>query len=166
MGTKTGPGNLVWFRAGDPALTEEGDGGPEDQPYGMVEAMVKVDQPGETAVLTFYLSEPAPDNSDWYAHDEADGWRVLSEYATFNEDRDEITLTLTDGGPADTDGTADGTVTLASGLGVNTVEDDGGDGGICLIASAASDSGSGKYWKFMAFLLVMGIALSGKKRQM
>jgi hypothetical protein len=166
MGTKTGSGNLVWFQAENPVVVEEGDNGPDDQPYGMMDALVKVGQPGETAVLTFYLSEPAPENSDWYAHDEADGWRMLSEYATFNEDRDEVTLTLTDGGPADADGTADGTITLDSGLGVNTVEDDGGDGGICLIASAASGSGSGESWKFMAFLLVMGIALSGKKRQM
>jgi hypothetical protein len=169
MGMKSGPGNLVWFEAVNSVVSEEESDGPDDQPYGMIEIVMKVDEPGGSASITFYMGETAPDNSAWYAHSEAGGWRTLGEHAVFNENRSEVTLTLTDGGPFDSDGLMDEFITFSSGLGVNdAAAEEGGDSGssgICLISSSASNSGDGNAAKILFALFLLGIVISNTKRR-
>ena len=74
------------------------------------------------------------------------GWHDFSDYAEFNDDRDQVTLTLTDGGLGDDDGIADGIIVDPSGLGSAPPTPPapsgggGGGGGSCFIATAAYGS--------------------------
>ena len=109
-------GHLVGLRAIDPA---DLPGRPEtagDMPYGLLDFSVRVDQPGDTARVTVYLPEPAPEGYGWFKHHPETGWTDFSDHAAFNADRTAVTLTLVDGGIGDDDGVADGVIHDPSGL--------------------------------------------------
>ena len=64
-----------------------------------------MDQPGDEAVVTIYLSEPAPFGAVWYKFDPVNKiWQDYSEYTEFSDDRKSVYLTLLDGGFGDADG--------------------------------------------------------------
>ena len=92
---------------------------PENIIYGLLDAEIRADTPGGTAIVTVFLPEPAAGGAEWHEYKEADGWRGYGNDAVFNETRDRITLTLTDGGTRDnsTLSVPDGFIRSLSGLG-------------------------------------------------
>jgi hypothetical protein len=89
---------------------------PENLIYGLIDLEVKVASAGGTATVTIYLPNPAPDDYKWFKYDPDKGWYDYSANAVFNEARDQVTLTLVDGGTDDADGTANGTIVVSSGI--------------------------------------------------
>jgi hypothetical protein len=133
----------------DPATMPARSGMPENLIYGLVEMEVRVSVPGATTTVTIFLPSPAPDGYGWYKYNDTAGWMDYNGNAAFNPARDEVTLTLTDGGIGDDDGVANGVIVDPSGLGtfssstgsstVFTTSSDWGSGG-CFIATAAYGS--------------------------
>ena len=91
-------------------------GRPNGMPYGVVSFRIEVNQPGDTAYVSIYLSEPAPADARWVKYDLANGWYDFTSHATFSPDRRQVTLRLTDGGPGDGDGAINGVILDPSGL--------------------------------------------------
>jgi len=123
---------------------------PEDFSIGLIDMHIKVASPGATTSVTVYLPTPAPEGYKWYKYNSSDGWIDYSANAVFNATRDEISLTLTDGGLGDDDKDANGVIADPSGLGIsfttpssNSVTTTAGDWGSisgCFIATAAYGS--------------------------
>jgi hypothetical protein len=78
----------------------------------------------------------------WYKYGSNNGWYDYSDHAEFNADRDQVTLTLVDGGIGDDDGVANGVIADPSGLASPSISftPTGGGGGSCFIATAAFGS--------------------------
>ena len=101
---------------------------------------ITVDTYGDTVEVTVYLSEAAPDDYGWYKYLPGSGWLDFSANARFNAARDQVVLTLTDGGPGDDDGVVNGVITDPSGLGTDqdapfiSISGGGGSGG-CFIST-------------------------------
>jgi hypothetical protein len=104
----------------------------------------------------------------------AGGWINFSGYAEFNAARDQVTLTLTDGGVGDDDGVVNGVILDPSGPGVAsqaalvgdvgdspssvpaTASDWGGGGG-CFITAAGCETGAkstSRWWNSFRDMLV------------
>ena len=97
-----------------------------DLAFGLLDLKVKPNLPGGVVSITFHLSEMALDSQSWFKFNPTSGeWTDYSEVtdvngyigAVFNSARDEVTITLIDGGIGDDDGTADGMIIDPSGLG-------------------------------------------------
>jgi hypothetical protein len=116
--------SIVSIEAEDPdALGADADtaGKPESMPYGVLNFKLIVDQPGDEAVVTIYLSEPAPNNAFWYKFDPVNKvWLDYSEFTEFSADRKSVYLFLVDGGFGDADGTENGIIIDPLGLGVSS----------------------------------------------
>jgi hypothetical protein len=110
-------GNLISLVAVDPATVPDTTNRPENLIYGLIGMQVKVAAPGDTANVTIYLPNPAPDGYKWFKYGPNKGWYDYSDNATFNALRDQVTLTLTDGGDGDDDGVDNGVIFDPSGLG-------------------------------------------------
>ena len=130
---------------GDPMAIQEGGGGsitsispmnpaslpaagemPEDMIFGLLDMQVKPDTPGATVTITIFLPQPAPAGYKWYKFNPRTN--VWTDYtattdtsgakgAVFNAARDQVTLTLVDGGIGDDDGIRNGVIEDPSGLG-------------------------------------------------
>ncbi|GAH10811.1 unnamed protein product, partial [marine sediment metagenome] len=105
--------------------------------------LIKADAVGGTAKVTFYLESKAGNNDKWSKYKDSTGiWEDCGAYASFNAARDQVTLTLVDGGDGD-DGPADGWIVDPSGLSspaaTTSSGGGGGGGGGCFIATAADD---------------------------
>jgi len=86
-------------------------GKPADMPFALINFKIAVGKPGDTAVVKLYFSKAASSSSKWYQYDAiADRWYDFSAYAKLAGDRRSVTLTLTDGGPGDADGVANGVI--------------------------------------------------------
>jgi hypothetical protein len=141
-------GNLISLVAVDPATVPDTTNMPENLIYGLIGMQVKVAVPGDTATVTIYLPNPAPDGYKWFKYGLNKGWYDYSANATFNIARDQVTLTLTDGGDGDDDSVDNGVILDPSGLGTAPATDGGvpllggggGGGGGCFIATAAFGS--------------------------
>ncbi|MDM8536181.1 Calx-beta domain-containing protein [Desulfobacterales bacterium HSG17] len=90
---------------------------PENLAYGRIDTDVLASGTGKKACINYYLEEPAIEGALWYAYTSALGWFDFSENVVFSEDRKLVTVTITDGGTEDEDGTANGYVIFLSGLG-------------------------------------------------
>ncbi len=117
----------------------------------MLDLAITVDEPGGEIRVTIHLNEPAPEGYSWFKYTSKDGWMDFSDHARFNPARDQVTITLVDGGIGDDDGVANGMIVDPSGLGkapqsVNLDSggsSSGGGGGGCFISSAGDfDSSS------------------------
>ncbi|MEW6078094.1 MAG: choice-of-anchor U domain-containing protein [Thermodesulfobacteriota bacterium] len=86
-----------------------------DFPYGLISFRLTVENPGDTATVTFYFPEPLPEGTVWYKYDTVNGWRDFSAWARFSEDRRSVVLTLVDGGAGDADGVVNGVIVDPSG---------------------------------------------------
>ncbi len=132
--------------------------------YGLIEIHIKVADKGDSATAVIYLPASVPDDYRWYQYDSAQGWSDLTGIAVFNDTRNQITITLTDGGTGDGDGFADGFITGIYGLGTPPAAEESSDegGGGCFIAgSAYSGSCSGDMGLIaFIFIVVLIIALS------
>jgi hypothetical protein len=144
IGIKEGSGgDLVSLEVIDPSTIADTADRPEDLLYGLIDMQIKCHDVSGTAIVTIYLPEPAPDGYKWYKYGSNVGWYDYSNYAVFNLNRTQVTLTLIDGGIGDDDGIADGMISDPSGLGTaptNPPPSGGGGGGGCFIATAAYGS--------------------------
>jgi len=76
---------------------------------------IAVTKPGAQATVKLYFSQAAPLGIKWYRYDPAYGkWYDFSTYAIFAADRKSVALSLTDGGPGDADGVANGVIVNTS----------------------------------------------------
>ena len=136
---------------------------PDNLIYGLVEMEVRVAAPGAPTTVTIFLPSPAPDGYGWYKYNDTAGWTDYNGNASFNPARDQVTLTLEDGGKGDDDGVANGVIVDPSGLGTSssssgsstgtTTSTNWGGGGCfiaasaygCVMAPAAKNSGAVKF---------------------
>jgi len=131
----------------DPDTISDTTNKPDEMPLGIITFKVTVDNPGDTAELVVYLSEPAPSGAKWYKYDTIHGWQDYSAHATFSPDGTYVTLALKDGDYGDMDGTANRIIVDPSGLAAASTPSplppapsSGGGGGGCFIATAAYGS--------------------------
>ena len=110
-------GNLISLYAVDPNSIGDTTGKPENLIFGLIDLEIKADAPGATAIVTIYLPQQVPVDYGWYQYSSTAGWIDYSEGAAFNLLRDEVTLTLTDGGSGDDDGVTNGLISDPSGPG-------------------------------------------------
>ena len=149
---------LMWT---DPDTIDDTQNKPDDIPLGLVSFKVLVDNEGDTAEVTVYLSEPAPAGARWYKYDAINGWVDYSAHAVFSADRTSVTLQFMDGGFGDADGVANAIIIDPSGFGV-AIDDGGGGGGAsggCLISTAAYGFRMPK--GSLALVLLFGCLLMG-----
>ena len=92
-------------------------GKPNSMQFALINFKIAVAKPGDQAVVKLYFSKAASYFSKWYKYDPiADRWYDFSAYAKFAGDRRSVTLTLTDGGPGDADGVANGVIVDPAGI--------------------------------------------------
>jgi hypothetical protein len=148
IGIKAGMGSHITSLQ---AVSPDTIGDPEDQPdnliYGLIDMEITVDTAGGTVEVTLYLPESAPEDYTCYKYlHGSGGWIDFSANTVFNTERDQVVLTLTDGGDGDDDGIANGVIIDPTGLGTDpdapsTPIDEGGDsdegdgGGGCFIST-------------------------------
>ena len=105
-------------------------GSPEYFPFGLISFKLRMNQPGDQAVITVYFSEPAPAGGRWFKYDPIEGtWTDYSSQAEISADRQSITLYLEDGGDGDADGTVNGIIVDPSGLAVSSASTGSSGGG-------------------------------------
>jgi hypothetical protein len=135
------------------------EGKPEDLMYGVIGTQIKCN-PGETVALAMIFQAQVPDDYTvfkyGYRFDETiqqyeanESWYDYSSDVTFNQDRTQVTLTLTDGGAGDHNRAGDGMIVDPASIGaapavqpqdpVAPTGDTGGGGG-CFIETAVSGS--------------------------
>ena len=122
----------------DPATIADTQNKPDEMPLGLISFKLAVDNPGDIAQVTVYLSEPAATDAKWYKYDTVNGWQDYSAHATFSGDRNSVVLELKDGDYGDVDGVANGIIVDPSGPGTASVTaapppPSGGGGGGCFI---------------------------------
>jgi hypothetical protein len=110
-------GNMTNLSPVDPDSIVDTIGKPENLIFGLIDLEIKVGTPGDTAVVTIHLPQAVPEGYGWYQYSSTEGWVDYSAGAVFNADRDQVTLTLTDGGAGDDDGVANGVIVDPSGAG-------------------------------------------------
>ena len=151
-------------------------GKPTTMPFGIISFKIAVSKPGDQAVVNLYFSEAAPAAGRWYKYDSVtDKWIDFSTHAKFSPDRLSVTLTLTDGGPGDADGVANGVIIDPSGLGVqeagsfnnnesgNSGSSGGGGGGAGCFIDTTADREMGD--TLLSYLGLLGLlSLSHLKR--
>ena len=132
----------------DPATMPASSGKPDNLIYGLLEIEVRVSSPGATTTVTIFLPSPAADGYGWYKYNDTVGWTDYNGNAAFNPARDQVTLTLEDGGTGDDDGVVNSVIVDPSGLGTSsssgsstgTTTSSNWGGGGCFIATAAYGS--------------------------
>ncbi len=157
--TEDDGGKLTQLETMDPASIRTTSDMPKEFLMDLIDFQVKTDRVGGTVTMTVHLPEPAPENYHWYKFNaDAGTWTNYSEEigengekgAVFNETRDQITITLVDGGMGDDDGIANGIIVDPSGpaaasstlaaTGAIGSNDFGASGGGCFIASSVKGS--------------------------
>ena len=119
------------------------NGMPESMVYGLIDFKIKVDTPGSSATVTIFLSESVPQGYKWYKYSPTRGWYDYSANVSFNSERNQLSLTLVDGGTGDDDGEQNGIIEDPSGLGVAPAESgnsSGGGSGGCFIGILVNDA--------------------------
>lgn len=140
MGMSTINGTVTSISPVDPATTSDTNK-PFDLMYGLVDMQFKVNNPGDTAIVTVFLPAPAPAGYKWFKYNTQRGWYDYSEFAVFNADRTQVTLKLTDGSMGDDDGVANGIIRDPGGLGTGDAPPaSSAKSGGCFIATAAYGS--------------------------
>ena len=121
-----GGGSITKISPMNPASLPAADKTPEDMIFGLLDMQVKPDTLGATVTITIFLPRPAPAGYKWYKFNPRTN--VWTDYtattdtsgakgAIFNAARDQVTLTLVDGGIGDDDGARNGVIEDPSGLG-------------------------------------------------
>jgi hypothetical protein len=92
---------------------------PFEMPQGLLTISVSVVKPTDTAEITVYFSEAAPEDATWFMYDPVSGWvnYEAKGLAKFSEDRKSITIKLKDWGHGDADGTANAVIVDPGGFG-------------------------------------------------
>ena len=122
-------GNITKLDVMDPSSLPASVDVPEDMVYGLFDLEVKTDTPGAKVTVTILLSSPAPAGYKWYKFNpitqEWTDYETVTDSdgdvgAVFNAARDQVTLTLVDGGMGDDDDISNGVIKDPSGLGAET----------------------------------------------
>lgn len=137
----SGNGKLILLEPVDSALITDNRNRPESLIYGMFRMHIKTDEPAETVTADIYMKDAAADGYRWYKYNETEGWIDFSSHSLISADRKKISLTLTDGGAGDSDGTADGIIRDPSGLGIPNDGSNPGNGGEPSGGGAGDDGG-------------------------
>jgi hypothetical protein len=116
----------------DPAEFEVDETTPDRLPSAMLAYKLLLDQPGQRALVTIHLSDPAPEDARWLKYDAVNGWQGYSDFTAFSADRQTVTVEVKDGAFGDADGVTNGIILIPAGL--STAEDS---------SSVASSSGGG-----------------------
>ncbi len=124
----------------DPLSVEEQPAVQNDMAYGLLGYKVHVDQPGDSTTATIYLSDPVDPQSAWACYDSVKGWRDCTSAAEVDDEGLVVQRSLTDGGPEDADGTANGVIVDLSGP---DVASSGGGGSSNLAVSDGGSAASG-----------------------
>lgn len=114
-------GTIVSLNMVNPSTIPDSTEKPGHLIYGLIDMQIKVDPSGTTAILIMYLPSPAPAEYTWYKYRPVYGWVDYSKYISFNPARDQITITLVDGGAGDDDMVANRVIIDPSGLGTSHV---------------------------------------------
>jgi len=113
----------------DPQFDGRSGGKPAHLPFGLIHFRLRLNEAGAAATVTVHLSAPAPADGKWYKFDPiAATWLDYSDCAVLSSDRRSVTLTITDGGFGDLDGSANGIIIDPSGLSAPGAALDGDDG--------------------------------------
>jgi hypothetical protein len=83
---------------------------PEEMAYGLLRYKITVPSPGQQVGVIIYLSEPIDSETPWLRYDTIMGWEDISDTIRIDSDGTRITRYVTDGGPGDSDGTANGII--------------------------------------------------------
>jgi hypothetical protein len=148
----------------NPSTIPETSHKPENLIYGLINMRVRVYSPGGKVSITIHLPTPAPEAYKCYKYSTTDGWYDCSSNAVFSPARDQVTLTLIDGGIGDEDRVVNGVIVDPVGLGVSftgeggntSTSEDGestsawGGGGGCFIATAAFGSNHDRYVRILS----------------
>ena len=140
MGITTAGGSLTSLDTIDPDTIADTSNKPSNLIYGLVDIEISVVNPGDPATVVIFLPEPAPQNYKWYKYSANSGWYDFSDHAEFNDNRDEVTLTLVDGGAGDDDKEDNRTIIDPSGLGYIAPVDGGGGGGVVVVVDVLLQS--------------------------
>jgi len=136
---------ITMARSIDPESIEDTYNRPDQLPFGMLAFKIKVESPGDIAVITAHYSTPLPEETLWYTYDFQDGWQFFRPQ--LSSDRRTVTLVLKDGGNGDADGIPNGYIVDPSGPGILDTEEipdtpivtpelvDDADNGSCFINS-------------------------------
>jgi hypothetical protein len=100
----------------DPDTISDTVNRPADLIFGLFSYRLRVNQPGDTAILKVYFSGEIFSSDTIFKYDTINGWYDYSEHTTFNDDGQSVTLELKDGGYGDSDGLANGIIVDPCGL--------------------------------------------------
>jgi hypothetical protein len=83
---------------------------PEEMVYGLLRYKIAVPNPGQQIGVIIYLSDPIDSETPWLRYDSIMGWEDISDRIHIAPNGTRITRYVTDGGPGDSDGTANGII--------------------------------------------------------
>ncbi len=136
----------------DPLELEIDETTPDRLPSAMLAYKLVLHQPGQRALVTIRLSDPAPAGATWIKYDAVNGWRDYSHHAAISADRRSVTVEVKDGGYGDADGVANGIIIDPSGLSpappVSAAGGGGGGGGGCFMSALHNASGAADHGLF------------------
>ena len=113
----------------DPDLNSVSSGKPNYFEFGLLDFKLLVSNPGDETTVTIYLSRPAYIEGNIFKYDPVNKiWLDYSGYTEFSDSRQEINLTLRDGGFGDADGIENGIIVDPLAFGSQT-DPSGGSGG-------------------------------------
>jgi hypothetical protein len=146
----------------------------DELPFGLIRFKLIVSQPGDEAVVTLHLSQPASQDGRWYKYDPVEGiWHDYAAYTKISTDRRCIFIALVDGGIGDADGVENGIIVDPLGFidpytpprvpaaAIDEASGGGGGGGGCFISPTAvagsTDSLSDGLFQYIwiAFVLIL-----------
>ena len=121
----------------DPNDLEIDETTPDRLPSAMLAYKLVLHQPGQRALVTIKLSDPAPAGATWIKYDAVNGWQDYSHHATISADRRSVTVEVKDGAYGDADGVANGIIVDPAGLSIAPIAPTagGGSGGRCFIST-------------------------------
>jgi hypothetical protein len=132
----------------DPDTISDTVNRPADLIFGLFSYRLRVNQPGDTAILKIYFSGEIFSSDTIFKYDTINGWYDYSDHFSFNDDGQSVTLEVKDGGYGDSDGLANGVIVDPGGIAASEESSytdtgssgGGGGGGGCFIATAAFGS--------------------------
>jgi chitinase len=161
----------------DPFDLEIDETAPDRLPGSMVAYKLMLHRPGQRALVTIHLSDPAPAGATWIKYDAVNGWQDYSHHAAISVDRLSVTVEVKDGGYGDADGVANGVILDPAGLSLTadstsvvTAGSSGGGGGGCFIATIQNGSDLGRgplqnlYLKMRRFLTIINQSPPGNQQ--
>jgi hypothetical protein len=82
----------------------------QDMPYGLLGYKIRVAEPGQTAGIQLLFSDSIDPKMQWYRYNRITGWQVIDRDIEINSNDNGIVRYITDGGPEDGDGEANGII--------------------------------------------------------